>query len=256
MGLTVDTLPVLAQQMAEILGLDGAPVGVRWVAAADAPPAEAHPLLKHRYCQALMRARRGADVWLDGPNLACPAAAAAFGFRPLPEGLQSGQGLVGFGIVSDPAVGRRMFAEMPRLEPQQLLGIHLFPLTQATRVPDLVVIEDKVEPLMWVVLAYMHATGGARVQSSTAVLQATCVDCAIVPHLEQRLNLTYGCYGCRDATDLQMEEAALGFPAAWLPAIVEHLAFLAEKAIPTSRGKKAWHALSRMPSTTNRETAA
>lgn len=70
-------------------------------------------LQQHRYCQALMKARHGEIVSLDASGIACPAAAAAFGFRPLPEGLKSGQGLVGFGIVSDPEVGRKMFENMP-----------------------------------------------------------------------------------------------------------------------------------------------
>ena len=85
--------------------------------------------------------------------------------------------------------------------------------------------------------------GGQRVQSSTAVLQATCVDSTIIPFLENRLNFGYGCYGCRDATDIGNNESVLGFPTFFLPLIVEHLEFLGQKAIPTSRSKKAWHAL-------------
>ena len=40
-------------------------------------------------------------------GIACPAAAAAFGFKSLPEGLKSGKGIVGFGIVSGESVGER-----------------------------------------------------------------------------------------------------------------------------------------------------
>lgn len=228
--------------MRAILGLSDAPVGVRFLM--DGERADrAQALKQHRYCQALMRARRGESVLLGGEGIACPAAAAAFGFRPLPAGLQSGKGLIGFGIVSDESVGRKMFEVMPRLESGRVQSLHLFPLDQAVDVPDVVVVEDEVEKLMWISLAYLHATGGERVESSTAVLQATCVDSTIVPYLEERLNQGYGCYGCRDATDLGANETALGFPAAMLPAIVEHLEYLAQKAIPTSRSKKAWAAL-------------
>ena len=190
-----------------------------------------------------MKARRGRDVLLDGEGISCPAAAAAFGFRPLPQGLQSGQGLVGFGIVSDSAVGRQMFIDMPRLDPGKIAMLHLFPLEKVECVPDLVVVEDEVEKLMWIVLSYLHAKGGQRVPSSTAVLQATCVDSTIIPLLEDRLNFGYGCYGCRDATDIGSNETVLGFPIRFLPLIVEHLEFLGKKAIPTSRSKKACHAL-------------
>ena len=233
---------VYGVKLINLLGLSGSAVGVRLLSG-DERPAGGQALERHRYCQALMRARRGQSVTLDSAGIACPAAAAAFGFHPLPEGLQSGKVLVGFGIVSDPAVGKRMFEVMPRLAAGKVQRLHLFPLERAECAPDVVVVEDEVEKLMWISLAYLHATGGERVPSSTAVLQATCVDSTIVPYLEQRLNLSYGCYGCRDATDLGANEAALGFPGAMLPPIVAHLEYLSQKAIPTSRSKRAWAAL-------------
>lgn len=229
--------------MAAILGLSGAVVGVRLLSSNEESPVAAEPLHRHRYCQAIMRARRGQNVLLDRDGIACPAAAAAFGFCPLPGGLKSGKGLVGFGIVADEAVGKKIFETMPKLEPKQISQLHLFPLNQAEHWPDVVVIEDEVEKLMWVSLADLNATGGERVQSSTAVLQATCVDSTVIPYLENRLNLGYGCYGCRDATDLGGNETVLGLPGAMLTAIADQLEFLARKAIPISRSKKAWAAL-------------
>jgi len=234
-----------AARMVSILGLSSSPVGVRLLSSDGKVSPGAERLLQHRYCQALMKARRGGDVLLGGEGISCPAAAAAFGFPPLPQGLQSGQGLVGFGIVSDSAVGRQMFVGMPRLDPGRIAMLHLFPLEKGEYAPDLVVVEDEVEKLMWIVLSYLHAKGGRRVPSSTAVLQATCVDSTIIPLMEDRLNLGYGCYGCRDATDIGNHETVLGFPIRFLPPIVEHLEFLGRKAIPTSRSKKAWHALQR-----------
>jgi uncharacterized protein (DUF169 family) len=75
------------------------------------------------------------------------------------------------------------------------------------------------------------------------VLQATCVDATIIPHLEQRLNFTMGCYGCREATDLEPSETVVGFPGGRLAQLVDSLAFLAEKAVPRSRAKRAHEAL-------------
>ncbi len=243
-GHGVEEFKIHGMRLRELLGLSAAAVGVRLLVGEE-PPDGAVVLLRHRYCQALMRARHGEHVRLDAEGIACPAAAAAFGFRPLPEGLASGKGLVGFGIVADPAVGRRMFEQMPRLEAGRVRTLDLLPLDQAAQAPDVIVVEDAVEKLMWIALAYLHATGGERVPSSTAILQATCVDSTIVPFLEQRMNLSYGCYGCRDATDLEAGEAVLGFPAAFLPAIVDHLEYLAQKAIPTARAKKTWAAAAR-----------
>jgi uncharacterized protein (DUF169 family) len=238
----LEAIWVMAGQMRDILQLSSASIGVSFRSeGSEAPGGRA--LSQHRFCQALMRARHGETVTLDGSGLACPAAAAAFGFRPLPEALRNGSGLVGFGIAQDPAVGQRMFEEMPRLAPNQIHSLRIFPLSDAPVVPDVVIVEDEVEKLMWISLAYLHAMGGSRIQSSTAILQATCVDAAIVPYLEGRLNFSYGCYGCRDATDLAASETVVGFPIWVLPGIMKHLEFLAQKAIPTSRSKKAWGAL-------------
>jgi len=145
--------------------------------------------------------------------------------------------------VSEEKVAQEMFEKMPHLEMGAIQKIHLFPLEEAKEPPELVVVEDEVEKLMWIVLAYLHAREGERVESSTAVLQATCVDSTVIPYLEKRLNFSFGCYGCRDATDIGPGEAVLGFPASDLPAIVEHLEYLSRKALPHSREKHAFAAL-------------
>jgi len=239
---TIEEIQEMGARMKAILGLSASPVGVRFLNAEEAVEG-AKILDRHRYCQALMRARHGQNVVLDAEGISCPAAAQAFGFRPLPEPLRTGKGLVGFGIVSEEKVAQEMFEQMPHLEKGAIGQIHLFPLEKAEQLPDLVVVEDEVEKLMWIVLSYMHAQGGERVQSNTAVLQATCVDSTVIPYLERRLNFSFGCYGCRDATDMASGEAVLGFPASYLPDIIQHLEYLNKKALPHSRGKHAFAAL-------------
>ena len=68
-------------------------------------------------------------------------------------------------------------------------------------------------------LADLNLAGDSRRDGSTAVLQATCVDATMIPHLEDRLNFSLGCYGCRDATDLAPAETVLGFPGRMLEAL-------------------------------------
>jgi uncharacterized protein (DUF169 family) len=197
------------------------------------------PVRGHRYCQALMKARHGESVLLEPDGLSCPAAAAAFGFRPLPPQLANGKGLVGFGIVADAAAGERMFACMPRFAGGAFRAIALCPLRLAPRIPDVVVVEGQAEVLMWLLLADLNVHGGERRTGNTAVLQATCVDATVIPHLEQRLNFSLGCYGCREATDLMAGETVLGFPGALLEPLLDSLEMLRAKAIPRSRAKLA-----------------
>lgn len=229
----------------EILGLTSSLVGVKFIFSEQKIPDNIKKLSGHRYCQALMKARHGKHVILDAEGIACPAAAAAFGFKPLPEGLKTGKGLVGFGIVNEEATGKAMFEGMAGLPPGKLKALYLFPLETAETEPDIVVAEDETEKLMWIALANLNIKGGQRIESNTAILQATCVDATTIPYLEQKFNMSMGCYGCRDATDIQPNETVLGFPFKDFKAIAENLEFLNQKAIPNSRGKNAYAMLKR-----------
>lgn len=241
--LTPERVRVLGTRMKAILELNGSAVGVRLLFDEDEIPAGAHPVTHHRYCQAVMKARRGDHVTLDKEGLSCPAAASVFGFKPLPAQLRSGKGLVGFGIVADPDVGKTIFDHMPHLEPGRSSCSMCSRWRKRRRSPTSWLVEDTIERLMWLTLAYLHATGGERVSGTTAVLQAVCADSTIIPYLEQRLNFGYGCYGCREATDIGPNETVVGFPILFLTPIVEQLEFLNQKAIPVSRSKRALTAL-------------
>lgn len=234
------------ESMKKCLGLATSPVGVSFIFSKDdSPSSDCRILSGYRYCQALMEARRGNHVILDKEGISCPAAAAAFGFKPLPPGLQSGKGLTGFGITKEDDTGRTMFEGMTVLEPGKLQELYLFPLESAVVVPDVVVVEDEVEKLMWIALARLNAQGGRRIESSTAVLQATCVDATLIPFVRKQFNLSFGCYGCRDATDIGTNETVLGFPFSQFEEIVSFIEYLHEKAIPNSRGKNALSLLKR-----------
>lgn len=229
-------------RLVDALGLATDPVAV-WLLrpSDDEGPFEAFDTTASlRFCQALMRARRRESVLLRPDRLTCPAAARAFGFRELPAALASGEALVGFGIVQVPGTGRTMFDDMPRVPAGALVAVAAAPLANAPQPPDVIVVEGPPEALMWLALADLNRAGGTRRRGDTAVLQATCVDATIVPYLEQRLNFSLGCYGCREATDLGPEETVLGFPAAHLDALVDALEHLREAAIPRSRAKKPY----------------
>lgn len=228
-----------AKLVRTILAMHTLPVGVKFIYDEMEMPKNARRLTGHRYCQSLMKARSGEHVSLDPEGISCPAAAAAFGFRALPEGLRTGKGLIGFGIVQDASVGQEMFAGMTTLTPGRLHALYLFPLESAVLQPDIVVIEDETEKLMWIALAYLNTQKGKRVESSTAILQATCVDATLIPYKDQKFNMSMGCYGCRDAADIGPHETVLGFPFFLFYDIVASLEYLNQKAIPKARGKGA-----------------
>jgi len=234
-----------SEKVQQILGLTTSLVGVKFIFAENEIPDKIEKLNGHRYCQALMKARHGVHVLLDAEGIACPAAAAAFGFKPLPDGLKTGKGLVGFGIVNNETTGKTMFEGMTTLPQGKLKALYLFPLETAKIEPDIIVVEDETEKLMWFALANLNIKSGQRVESSTAILQATCVDATTIPYIQQKFNMSMGCYGCRDATDIEPNETVLGFPFKDFNAIAENLEFLSQKAIPNSRGKNALAMLKR-----------
>lgn len=238
-------LKKLVTKTEEILELSSFMTGVKFYFKEEEIPTHITRVHNHRYCQALMKARRGKHVVLDANGIACPAAAAAFGFKPLPDGLKTGKGLVGFGIVNREDIGKTMFEKMPALPLGHLKAIYLFPLRDATIEPDIVVVEDETEKLMWIALANLNVKGGQRLESTTAILQATCVDATLIPFVKQKFNMSMGCYGCRDATDISHGESVLGFPFSDFEAIAHAVAFLGQKAIPNSRGKNALAMLKR-----------
>lgn len=230
-----------AQQVIEnITGMTGHPVAVKLFSAAQPLEGfEAAP--DRRYCQALMEARYGAKRLLSAENISCPAAAAAFGFKPLPEKLASGEMLVGYGIFASTEAGRETVRSMPRLAPGAWAMMALCPLGDAPFEPDVVVIESLPEHLMWLALASVYDVGG-RLEFDTAILQATCVDALVVPFSRQKFNASLGCYGCRDATDIEDAETVAGFPFKDMARIVRNLERLGRQTIPRVRGKPVYHA--------------
>jgi uncharacterized protein (DUF169 family) len=52
--------------------------------------------------------------------------------------------------------------------------------------------------------------------------------------------MSFGCYGCRDATDIGPNETVLGFPFKDFENITGYIEKLAQKALPNSRSKKAY----------------
>ena len=236
-----------AERLQSILGLGRFPVAVKFVAQDEAVPDGFTALPGRRYCQVLMEASEGVRALLTPDNIACPASAAALGFNPLPEKLETGEMLAAYGIFASREAGRNTIHSMPRLPMGRYQAVAACPLGETPYEPDVVVLESQPEHLMWLALASLRQTGG-RLALSTAILQATCVDGTILPFMEQKLNASLGCYGCREATDMGEAECILGFPGRDLERIMAELGELAIKAMPRVRGKAVYHALARRAS--------
>ncbi|NCO42385.1 MAG: hypothetical protein COZ06_29235 [Armatimonadetes bacterium CG_4_10_14_3_um_filter_66_18] len=238
----------IAAKLKENLDLATEPVAVKWLERVD-EVAGFQARQSSRFCQALMEARHGLKALLTPENIYCPASAAAFGFKPRPEKLASGEMLVAFGIFGNATAARRTVESMPQLPAGKYAAVALCPLAEAPFDPDVVIVEGAAEQVMWLALADRFDQGG-RMEFSTGVLQATCVDAALLPFVTGKVNASFGCYGCRDATDMEPGEAVIGFPGNRLPEMARNLEGLAAKAIPKVRQKGALRAFLRQGAAT------
>lgn len=228
--------------LVESVGLNSLPVGLKFY---KTIPTNGYKIAEdHRLCQLVMRARKGESLILTKDEISCPAAAAALGFKPLPKNLQDGTMLQGYGIFRYKEAAIKVMNEMPRLEMGIYEAVAAKPLKDWDENPDVIVIEDEVEKLMWIALAYLNEEGG-RLNMSTSILQAVCVDSVVLPYKSQKINMSFGCYGCRDATDAKPNEAILGIPFSKLDITAENLKYLKSKAIDRSRAKQVYQAFSK-----------
>ncbi|MBT0159525.1 DUF169 domain-containing protein [Candidatus Bathyarchaeota archaeon A05DMB-2] len=229
----------LSKKLEDILGLTTSPVAIKLIKADEPLPSIKEPTQRSRYCQLLMLAKKGQPLMLTAESIACPAAKAALGLGPLPEKISSGEMLCTLGLfMSKEAVAKTM-SMIPRIELGSTKAVVAGPLRDFPMEPDVIVIESVPEHIMWLALARNFEEGG-RLSFNSSIFQAECVDVTTVPYLAGELNMTPGCYGCRQATDTPPEHMFIGIPAKLLPEIVESLEALSEKAMKAVREKSVY----------------
>jgi len=196
---------------------------------------------KYTFCQFIMKAREGNKLLATADNVACANGSSALGFIPVPEKILNGEFLSKLG--SFQKKGAQVTMElMPRFKQKQFSGIALAPLPEADFEPDIIILETKPEHLMWLSLAAIHHNGG-RLEFTSSISNGTCVDTTVIPFLKQKLNVSLGCYGCRNATSIPEENLLAGFPGSQLENILDALQLMSEKTMPRTREKIAYSKL-------------
>lgn len=228
----------IAEVLKNTLELQREPVGVKFFNKVEeiSSISDYEKTRKMRYCQAVMLAGRGEKIVLSAQNISCAAAGAAFGIMPLHPKLASGEGHYNTGVFGSKESAGKVLQEIPRIKLGTYNYIALGPLGEIDWTPDIIVIEAHPEAIMWLLLADINISG-TRLHLETSVIQACCVDATVVPLLTGKTNASFGCTGCREASDLDATESVLGFPIARLDAIITNLQALQEKTIPKNRKK-------------------
>lgn len=231
-----------ADQLVDILELSRLPVAVKFLDSCSEIPSDYRTDLYLTYCQALMMAQKGEKIAVVADNIACANGAAALGLRSVTEKLSKGEMTYRLGVFSDPVYGARLSDVTPRIPQGRYGAILLCPLREAVSEPQIIIIQGLPYSLMWLLMANNYSRG-CRYSLSTAVSQGICVDVTVVPLLTGEMNLSLGCYGSRNATDEDKNEAVAGFPFSELPTIAETLPLMREKVMERTVKKKAFNRL-------------
>ena len=218
------------------LGLRWQPVAVSLIDKDELLPDVPMPPENQRFCQAMMAARRGASILMPPHRHSCPDGTSIFGMTGVPEKLATGEIYVLFHKVVNAEAAARMVAERPTLPPKSRRATYVAPLAKTVREPEVVVITGTPEQMMWLCMS-MSYYSGHRFDFHASGFNSMCVEAVLYPLTEQEPNITFGCYGCRAATDLGEDMMFMGLPVDKLPIVAQGLTELAKKAIPDSRMK-------------------
>ena len=220
----------------EKLGLRWQPVAVSLIDKAEPLPDVPLPPENQRFCQAMMAARRGASILMPPHRHSCPDGTSIFGMTGVPEKLATGEIYVLFHKVVNAEAAARMVAERPTLPPKSRRATYVAPLAKTVRKPEVVVVTGTPEQMMWLCMS-MSYYSGHRFDFHASGFNSMCVEAVLYPLTEQEPNITFGCYGCRAATDVAEDMMFMGLPVDKLPIVAQGLTELAKKAIPDSRMK-------------------
>ena len=220
----------------EKLGLRWQPVAVSLIDKDEPLPDVPLPPENQRFCQAMMAARRGASILMPPHRHSCPDGTSIFGMSGVPEKLATGEIYVLFHKVVNAEAAARMVAERPTLPPKSRRATYVAPLAKTVRKPEVVVVTGTPEQMMWLCMS-MSYYSGHRFDFHASGFNSMCVEAVLYPLTEQEPNITFGCYGCRAATDVAEDMMFMGLPVDKLPIVAQGLTELAKKAIPDSRMK-------------------
>ncbi len=225
-----------AEALERVLRLRWKPVAVNLIPASAPLPAVPKSRVKLRYCQSLMAARRGRSILMTADCHACPDGTSILGLTEIPPKLASGELYIRFGKLATLQAAQQMVAERPKLRPRSIQATLVTPLAQAILRPDVVAIVAQPEQMMWLCMAASFYSG-RRFEFKVSGYNAQCVETTLLPYTTGKINVSFGCYGCRASSDIADDMMFMGVPVDEMSTLVSGLEQLGTKAIPDSRAK-------------------
>lgn len=194
------------------------------------------PSVPLRHCQAITVARRGNSLYMPPSKHACPDGAAIMGLIPMSPKLRSGELYLLFKKLPTLECAQKMIATRQEFDPGTYTATVMAPLEDAEFEPDVVIFTLYPEQMMWLCCAASYSTG-ERHAFHTSGYNSTCADLTVQVIRNQKMNISFGCYGARAISDISDFEAYVSVPYQQLNTLVESLEKLAVKSIPEARRK-------------------
>ncbi len=226
----------LQAQIMNDLDLRWQPVAVSLIDKDELLPDVPLPRENLRFCQAMMAARRGASILMPPHKHSCPDGTSIFGMTGVPEKLATGEIYVLFHKLVNAEAAAQMVAERPTLPEKSMRATYVAPLAKTVREPEVVVFTGTPEQMMWLCMSMSYYTGH-RFDFHASGYNSMCVEAVLYPLQTGEPNITFGCYGCRAASDIGEDMMFMGIPTDKLETVAQGLAELSKKAIPHSRMK-------------------
>lgn len=222
MSQLTDTNAEYAEKMKAILKLRWEPVAIKLIKIDEEypdGPKEPDSALSH--CQAVFRARKGECLRVPYEMENCHVGTSVLGMCDTPAKVASGEFHGGIAI-HDSAEAAKNMIDGRIMIPYKTKGEVICPLKNADFIPDVVVVVDVSERIFWL-MSMSTAKEGGRAEFSTAPFQCVCEDMTAIPIVNNSMNVSFGCYGCRKRTDMAADEMVCGMPYGFMPEYVARL---------------------------------
>lgn len=225
----------LAEVFKHALTLRWSPVAIRLMRPGEPIPAGVtEPATRIRHCQSITAARRGNSLYMPPRSHACPDGAGIMGLVPMSAKLRSGDLYLLFKKLPSLACAQRMIASRPEFEPGSYAATLVAPLEKADFEPDVVVFTLWPEQAMWLFCASTYHDGERQVLH-TSGYNSTCADLTVQVMKSGKMNISFGCYGARAASDVEDFEVYVSVPYEKMASLAAALQKLAAKSIPEAR---------------------
>lgn len=221
----------------DILTLRWSPVAVRLLRPGEEVPAgmtePAEPL---RYCQSIIAARRGHHLYMPPHRHSCPDGTGILGLVEMSDRLRSGELYLLFKKLPDLKTAQEMIAVRPEFPAGTFTATLVAPLEEANYEPDVVIFTLLPEQAMWICSSATYA-GFGRQNYQTSSYNSNCAYLTVQVMQNNELNMSFGDYGGRAASEIGDDEVYLSVPYGKLPAMAAAIKQLAKKSIPEERRK-------------------